>query len=103
LFWKIFFGLYKLLPAHGRGGLVTFSLDEKVTKKSSQKKASARRPYSWPAFLTGLCPHLISGILRTYQPNEFCPFFFFSAEKLRVKLDKTMMALSVGKGIANFC
>jgi hypothetical protein len=37
--WVIY-GSYSHEPAHSRGGLVTFSLDEKVTKKSSQKKAS---------------------------------------------------------------
>ena len=48
--------ILKFNTAHSRGGLVTFFLDEKVTKKSIQNEASTTTGHTPPVSNTGQAP-----------------------------------------------
>jgi hypothetical protein len=88
-----------IVPLMAAEGLVTFSLDEKVTKKSSQKKASTLQAILPARFSDRPLP-TFDFVAKTFS---LClKFSSPSAGELRAKSDKTMVDLSVGRGIANF-
>ena len=97
-----FVGHEDIVPLMAAGGLVTFSLDEKVTKKSSQKKASPLQAILPARFSDRPLPAFNLEHHSVYLLINL-DFLFSSEEELRPKSDKTMVAQSVGRGIANFC
>jgi len=56
--------LQTMIPRSIAAEACYFWLDPKVTKRSRQKKASAHRQNTWPAFLSGLTRNLSERLLR---------------------------------------